>query len=201
MVIKMYKYSDSPNLDILQKAKGGDDEAKLFLINKYIKLILKYSSSYNIKNYEPDDLIQIGKMAVLNSINKYDLSKGNASIDSYMINSIKNAYRYLARSNIKYSDESSLNILVINDNYKCEIIEFLEDDSINVLKSIVDKSSISLLNKTLNTLPILEKTLIKEIYITKKSSLLKYCQTNNLPYGPTRKKLKSTLEILKQAIS
>ena len=119
----MKEYSNSPKLEILKSAQAGDESAKLCIINKYEKLILKYSNSYHLKNYDIDDLIQIGNMAVLYAINKFDLEKGNRCIDSYMINSIKNAYRNLGRENIKYSNESSLNILIKTGDYVSEIID------------------------------------------------------------------------------
>lgn len=196
----MLQYFNSPKLEILEKAKAGDDEAKLFIINKYKKLILKYSNSYHLKNYDVDDLIQIGNLAVLNSINKYNSSKGSRCIDSYMINSIKNAYGTLARNNIKYSNESSLNILVKNDDYISEIVDLIKDNT-DIINDLVDKSSLSLLNTSLNSLSNDEKTLIKEVYLTKKGNLLKYCKANNLPYTTTRTKLKSILKILRQAIN
>lgn len=196
----MKEYSNSPKLEILKSAQAGDESAKLCIINKYEKLILKYSNSYHLKNYDIDDLIQIGNMAVLYAINKFDLEKGNRCIDSYMINSIKNAYRNLGRENIKYSNESSLNILIKTGDYVSEIIDLIEDN-INIENLVVDKSSIKTLTEALTHLSDFEKNLINEVYLTPKGSLLKYCKSNNLSYNQTRTKLKSILKFLKESIS
>ena len=99
-------------LDIILDAKNKDSDSILFLINKYKPLIIKYSISYILKNYDKEDLIQIGTIAVIKAIEKYDISHGEDFIDCYIINSIKNTYRNLARANIKSQSESSLNISV-----------------------------------------------------------------------------------------
>ena len=60
-----------------------------FFIEKYQPLIRKYAFKYKLKSFDKDDLIQTGSISVITAINKYDLSKGSDSIDSYIINSIK----------------------------------------------------------------------------------------------------------------
>ena len=42
-------------IDIILDAKNKDTEAILFLINKYKPLMIKYSISYILKNYESED--------------------------------------------------------------------------------------------------------------------------------------------------
>ena len=96
--------------NILYKAKNSDKNSILFLIEKYQPLIRKYAFKYKIKNFDKDDLIQIGNISIITAINKYDLSKGGEYIDAYIINSIKNSFKNLARNQIKYNNESSLNI-------------------------------------------------------------------------------------------
>ena len=112
-------------LEILQNAKMNDSKCMLYLINKYKPLILKYSTSYILKNYEKNDLIQIGSIAVIKATQKYDISHGENYIDCYIINSIKNSYRNLARTQIKYSSESSLNITLDEHD---DIESLLKDD-------------------------------------------------------------------------
>ena len=112
-------------LDIILDAKNKDSDSILFLINKYKPLIIKYSISYILKNYDKEDLIQIGTIAVIKAIEKYDISHGEDFIDCYIINSIKNTYRNLALANIKYQSESSLNISVDEDT---DIQSLLPDD-------------------------------------------------------------------------
>lgn len=72
---------DKEMLNILCEAKNNDENAILFLIKKYQPFIRKYSLKYKLKNFDKDDLIQTGNMAVITAINKYDLSKGSKYID------------------------------------------------------------------------------------------------------------------------
>lgn len=165
-------------LEILQNAKMNDSKSMLYLINKYKPLILKYSTSYILKNYEKDDLIQIGSIAVIKATQKYDISHGENYIDCYIINSIKNSYRNLARTQIKYSSESSLNITL--DEH--DDIESLLKDDYNLENDIIKNMQHLELKNILNSLTDDEFNLIKVSYLTPNLTLYKYCTENNLNY-------------------
>ncbi len=184
-------------IDIILDAKNKDTEAILFLINKYKPLIIKYSISYILKNYESEDLIQIGTIAVIKAIEKYDISHGEDFIDCYIINSIKNTYRNLARANIKYKSESSLNISVDED---IDIQSLLPDDY-NLENDIIKTMQHVDLKNLLKSLTLEEYTLIKEAYLTENSNLYKYCITNNLNYHKKRRELIALLSKLKIKLS
>lgn len=184
-------------LDIILDAKNKDSDSILFLINKYKPLIIKYSISYILKNYDKEDLIQIGTIAVIKAIEKYDMSHGEDFIDCYIINSIKNTYRNLARANIKYQSESSLNISVDED---IDIQSLLPDDY-NLENDIIKTMQHVDLKNLLKSLTLEEYTLIKEAYLTENSNLYKYCITNNLNYHKKRRELISLLSKLKIKLS
>ena len=184
-------------LDIILDAKNKDSDSILFLINKYKPLIIKYSISYILKNYDKEDLIQIGTIAVIKAIEKYDISHGEDFIDCYIINSIKNTYRNLARANIKYQSESSLNISVDEDID----IESLLPDDYNLENDIIKTMQHVDLKNLLKSLTLEEYTLIKEAYLTENSNLYKYCITNNLNYHKKRRKLIALLSKLKIKLS
>lgn len=184
-------------LDIILDAKNKDSDSILFLINKYKPLIIKYSISYILKNYDKEDLIQIGIIAVIKAIEKYDISHGEDFIDCYIINSIKNTYRNLARANIKYQSESSLNISVDED---IDIQSLLPDDY-NLENDIIKTMQHVDLKNLLKSLTLEEYTLIKEAYLTENSNLYKYCITNNLNYHKKRRKLIALLSKLKIKLS
>ena len=184
-------------LDIILNAKNKDSDSILFLINKYKPLIIKYSISYILKNYDKEDLIQIGTIAVIKAIEKYDISHGEDFIDCYIINSIKNTYINLARANIKYQSESSLNISVDED---IDIQSLLPDDY-NLENDIIKTMQHVDLKNLLKSLTLEEYTLIKEAYLTENSNLYKYCITNNLNYHKKRRKLIALLSKLKIKLS
>lgn len=180
-------------LDIILDAKNKDSDSILFLINKYKPLIIKYSISYILKNYDKEDLIQIGIIAVIKAIEKYDISHGEDFIDCYIINSIKNTYRNLARANIKYQSESSLNISVDED---IDIQSLLPDDY-NLENDIIKNMQHLELKNILNSLTDDEFNLIKVSYLTPNLTLYKYCTENNLNYHKKRRQLLSLLSKIK----
>lgn len=180
----------------LCKAKNNNKDAILFFIEKYQPLIKKYAFKYKLKNFDTDDLIQTGNISVIMAINKYDLSKGSKSIDSYIINSIKNGFRNLARSQIKYNDESSLNISIDEDIE----IEDLISDSFNLEEYIINSNVNDLLKNLLEALPPDEYKLIKIAYLTPNTTLYRYCIDHNLNYPKKRRQLISLLAKLQEAI-
>lgn len=193
----LYSKSNSNILfHTLCNAKNQDKDAILFFIEKYQPLIKKYAFKYKLKNYDSNDLIQIGNISIITAINKYDLSKGNEHIDSYIINTIKNAFRNLARSEIKYTSESSLNITVDEDNE----IEDLLRDSLDLEEYIINSMMHDLLKTILATLSNDEHELIRIAYFTPNTTLYRYCLDNNLNYPKKRRELIALIDKLRKLI-
>lgn len=193
----LYSKSNSNILfHTLCNAKNQDKDAILFFIEKYQPLIKKYAFKYKLKNYDSNDLIQIGNISIITAINKYDLSKGNEHIDSYIINTIKNGFRNLARSEIKYTSESSLNITVDEDNE----IEDLLRDSLDLEEYIINSMMHDLLKTILATLSNDEHELIRIAYFTPNTTLYRYCLDNNLNYPKKRRELISLIDKLRKLI-
>lgn len=184
-------------VEVLKKAKNKDEIAIVNLIKKYDPLVNKYSRIYKLKDYEEDDLKQEATMAIMNAIEKFDLSKNPNTFDGYTINSIKNKYGTLARKHIKRNDESSLNIITNEDS--SELISLIEDP-INIENNYVKTSETLRLQAILNTLSKEELDLINAVYLKKSHSLLKYCKEKNINYANCRRQLKKSLEKLKQLL-
>lgn len=193
----LYSKSNSNILfHTLCNAKNQDKDAILFFIEKYQPLIKKYAFKYNLKNYDNNDLIQIGNISIITAINKYDLTKGGSHIDSYIINTIKNGFRNLARGEIKYTAESSLNITV-DENSE---IEDLISDSLNLEEYIINSMMHDFLKTILATLSHDEHELIRIAYFTPNTTLYRYCLDNNLNYPKKRRELIALLDKLRKLI-
>lgn len=188
--------SNEKIFNILFKAKNHNKDAILFFIEKYQPLIRKYAFKYKLKSFDKDDLIQTGSISVITAINKYDLSKGSDSIDSYIINSIKNGFRNLARNQIKYNDESSLNIPTDEDTE----IEDLISDSFNLEEYIINSTMNDLLKNILKALSPDEYKLIKIAYLTPNTTLYRYCIDHNWNYPKKRRELLSLIAKLHERI-
>ena len=193
----LYSKSNSNILfHTLCNAKNQDKDAILFFIEKYQPLIKKYAFKYKLKNYDNNDLIQIGNISIITAINKYDLTKGGSHIDSYIINTIKNGFRNLARGEIKYTAESSLNITV-DENSE---IEDLISDSLNLEEYIINSMMHDFLKTILATLSHDEYELIRIAYFTPNTTLYRYCLDNNLNYPKKRRELISLIDKLRKLI-
>ena len=178
---------------ILCNAKSGNEKSILFFIEKYQFLIKKYAFKYKLKNYDTDDLIQMGNIAVITAINKYDSIKGGEYIDAYIINSIKNSFKNLARNQIKYKDESSLNIAVDEDTE----IEDLLSDSFDLEGYIINSMMIDYLKTALSSD---EFELIRIAYLTENCTLYRYCIEHNWNYPKKRRELIALLPKIRKLI-
>lgn len=192
------KFKKELNLaEVLKKAKDKDEIAIVNLIKKYDPLVNKYSRIYKLKDYEEDDLKQEATMAIMNAIEKFDLSRNPNTFDGYTINSIKNKYGTLARKHIKRNNESSLNIITGEDS--SELISLIED-SINIEDDYLKVLEKLRLQSALNTLSKEELDIINAVYLKKSHSLLKYCKEKDINYANCRRQLKKSLEKLKQLL-
>ena len=190
-----YKIRDIDK-SLLIKAKNGNEAAIIKIIDKYKYLIIKYSSMYTIKDHEKNDLIQIGNIAILKAISNFDINKNENSFDSYMITTIKNTYRYLARNNIKYNSESSLNIY-IDDNF--EIIDLIADEY-DFENYIANKDLLIKIKAALSSFSPFERELIKATYFIPRYSLRKFCMEKNISYYKGRQLLNELLERLRNTV-
>jgi RNA polymerase sporulation-specific sigma factor len=134
------------------KAKTGNAEALLELIEQYKPFIFKTAKDYNIKGFDIYDLAQIGYITLINCAEKYKI--GSHTFSSYAFNAIKNAFRYAARQNNKYSEEYSLNAPVQGDDFESsEYIECIasteniEEDLIKLEGNIRLKSAVAALSE------------------------------------------------------
>ena len=180
-------------LTTLCDAKNSNEKAILFFIEKYQFLIKKYAFKYKLKNYDTDDLIQIGNIAVIVAINKFDPIKGGEYIDAYIINSIKNSFKNLARNQIKYKDESSLNIAVDEDTE----IEDLISDSFDLEDYVINSMMIDSLKTALSPD---EFELIRIAYLTENCTLYRYCIEHNWNYPKKRRELIALLPKIRKLI-
>ncbi len=66
-------------LDLLEKIKNGDENAKNIFVTKNINLVKKIASKYINLGLDYEDLVQEGAMGLLKAIDRYDPSKARFS--------------------------------------------------------------------------------------------------------------------------
>ena len=167
--------------ELLIKAKNNDKEAKMEIINKYYPLIVKEARNVFLNGRTFEDIVQIGIINLLNSIEKFDISKGCDKFSSYALWAIKNGNKYLLRSEIRYNSEISVDKAY--EGAETEFINTIEDESSNtedIYFTSVDNDN---LYKALKALDSEELELINFLYFDNiKPNLSKYAKAKNKDY-------------------
>lgn len=76
--------SDTEMMDLLQKTKAGDEEAREKLVNCNLKLVFNLVRRFDNRGYELDDLFQIGTIGLIKAIDKFDFSY-NVKFSTYAV--------------------------------------------------------------------------------------------------------------------
>lgn len=185
--------------DVLVLAKRGDEKAKEELIKKYYPLIIKEAKNVFLKDLTFEDLIQIGILNLINAIEKYNLDKGTIYFTGYVSMAIKNGFRYLCRSEIRYNDQFSLNK---TNGEGLELGLNIVDDSACTEDIIINDIVKKVIFKALDSLDKEERDLIDFLYINNsKANLSKYAVLTKKDYYYLtvlkRRSLKKLATILK----
>ena len=141
--------------ELVRKAKTGDEEAVVEVINKYKYLILKEASKYHIPSYEFEDLVQQGYLSVIKAIGMYKL--GSNSFNGYCINSIRTNFKALLKGKIKHYREIP-NAEPISMGAAAEYSFTLEDE-------IIAFEEVKRLYAALEKLDPLEKNVVERFYL------------------------------------
>lgn len=183
--------------EFLLRAKRGDKEAKLELIDKYKPLVNKYSLKYNLKGFDKNDLVQEGNVSILKAISKFDIDRDPKLFDAYAINSIKNNYKSLVVTKINTNSESSLNI---SNEDGFEIIDLILD-AVNIEENLIIEDSRAALREALCKLTEAELELLEAVYFKDGGTLNKYCLEKNISFYQGKKLLNKIIEKLKILVS
>ena len=158
-------------------AKSGDSQSLTSLLMQFKPFIFKTAKSFNIKNFDEYDLVQIGYISLIHAVDKYDLERH--SFSSYVYSAIKNSMRYTARSNKKHQSILSINASINND-CSYDFTEFLESNT-HIEEDFLHQENINLLRKVLSELPEDEFELIFMVYYNN-FSLKDYAAKKQMPY-------------------
>ena len=111
--------------DHVKFAKSGNSESLTKLLLQFKPFIFKIAKNFKINNFDEYDLVQIGYIALINAVDKYDVSRH--SFSSYVYSTIKNAMKYTARENRKHQNTLSINAS-IDGNCPNDFTEFLQSN-------------------------------------------------------------------------
>jgi len=178
--------------ELVLKAKKGDEDALVEIINRFKGLIYRTCREIYIKGYDTEDLLQIGYTTLIKAVHKFDLSK-NKNFTAYASSAIKNNFYYEIRQKSRYNVESSLNKELE------EGIEFIDNlvSEENLDEKILHREDISSLHKALKLLSPEERNLIDYVYF-KHGKLKEYSRLKNMNYVTCAKFKERILKKLKK---
>jgi RNA polymerase sigma factor, sigma-70 family len=181
----------------VRRAKLGNTEDLEKLLDQYKPFIIKTAKGFNIKNHDLDDFLQIGYIAIINSLKKYRLDSNTFS--SYAYNSIKNAFRYVARENSKAGTELSLNVPINAEIDKyTEFIDCLDSEE-DIEEKILRVDGINGVKKVINKLSDEEMKLVSMLYYNN-STLKAYAAENGISYIRAIRRKKRLLKKLRERV-
>ena len=92
----------------LDQMKNGDEEARNILIERNLRLVAHVVKKYSNTKVEQDDLISIGTIGLIKSINTFNVDKGS-KLSTYVSRCIDNEILMYLRSTKKLNAEVYLN--------------------------------------------------------------------------------------------
>ena len=127
------KYHNLSDEQIIEKIKQGDEEALVYILNKYKELVNMKVSKYFIVGAEKDDTVQEGMIGLFKAIKSFDPKKQNSfksfaniCIERQLITAIKSSNRqkhmplnsYLSLNTAAYDNEEDSVELIETFNNK-----------------------------------------------------------------------------------
>lgn len=181
--------------DQVKFAKQGNSESLTKLLLKFKPFIFKTAKNFNIKNYDEYDLVQIGYIALINAVDKYDISKH--SFSSYVYATIKNAMKYTARSNNKHRLTLSINAS-IDGKSSLDFTELIKSDE-NLENDYLEHEKVLKLQKIISDLEPDEFELIFLVYYNN-FSLTDYAAKKKISYSKIVRKKNFILAKIKDML-
>lgn len=153
------KYSNLTDEQIITDIKNGDEQALVYLLNKYKDLVNSKVGKYFIIGAEREDIVQEGMIGLFKAIKGFDNAKqntfktfANVCIERQLITAIKSSNRqkhmplnsYLSLNTAAYdnNDENSVELIDTFDSKTVEdpLETIMKEEYYNEIQNAVNKS-------------------------------------------------------------
>ena len=95
---KLTVLKEKEKIELLSKARAGDDNARNNLINGNLRLVLSVVQRFLNRGESPDDLFQVGCIGLIKAIDNFDISQ-NVRFSTYAVPMIIGEIRRFLRDN------------------------------------------------------------------------------------------------------
>lgn len=175
------------------RAKNGSQEELIKILEQYKCFILKQASLFNIIGFDSYDLVQIGYIALIHAVEKYNA--GSHTFSTYAYNTISNSFKNTARYGSKYINEISLNLPVDSDSeHKTEFLDTIESLE-NLEEDIIKTERLKEVRSAVAKLPSDEMELVIMVYYSN-IPLKIYAEKKGITYIQAVRKREKVLEKL-----
>ncbi|WFA08633.1 sigma-70 family RNA polymerase sigma factor [Tissierella sp. Yu-01] len=144
--------------EALIKAREGDVKSKEWIINSLNPLIIASIKRYYYKSLEFEDLLQEGKLVILECIDNYDITKG-----TYFLGYVKTMLRYFYLDKHKQKQTSSLNEKIGEDEEN-ELVDLLVSDIDEPVDALLKSEENQVLSDSLDLLTKRQREVIIYFY-------------------------------------
>ena len=201
---KFKKYDlNGESLEILVlKSKYGDEAAEGELIKRFSPLVYKEAKKVILKNYDIDDLAQLGYIAIMRAIDKFQLEPKKGSFVAYVSRSVKNTFYELIRKRAKENQEDSLDV-ELNNNERDQAIKITKGDTLaddfSIEEHIVLKEEREILYAAINRLSEKYREVIIDC-VLKDITIKEYAKFKNMSYRMATQRKHRAVELLKKEV-
>lgn len=152
-------------VECFKKYRKGDSNAREILIIHNIRLISLIVKSYESIYYETDELISVGMIGLIKSVDTYDLDK-NTKFSSYASSCIRNELFMYFKKNNKHTSIRSLKEVVTydNDGKKLLLEDVIHDEKSNFVEEYEDNETYKIVRNIVEELPSDERFIIMNYY-------------------------------------
>ena len=146
---------------VLEGALEGDDESVENLFDMLKPLILSVSSKFYFGDMDRDDLLQEGRLMILESLANFNRDKG-----VHFLGYIKSKLKYMYMNlNKEKNYEVSLNTRVELGEGSVELMDILEDESVDIEGDFLNKVDVENLRNSLGFLTSREYQVVNMYYL------------------------------------
>lgn len=155
-------YSPEEEEAEMRKFMGGDEQARLNLIEHNLRLVVYIAKKFDNTNLDIEDLISVGTIGLIKAVNSFDLDK-KIKLATYASRCIENEILMHLRKMVKVKSEVSLDepLNVDWEGNKLLLSDILGTDSDIIYKDIEQSAEKEILSEMFEKLPEREKKIMK----------------------------------------
>ena len=156
---------EEERLYLEQYIKNKDMDARAKLIEHNLRLVAHIAKKYENTQEDKDDILSIGIIGLMKAVDTYQISANN-KLATYAARCIENEILMTLRANKNKRNLVKLQspIATDKDGNDIELLDFIEDKTIDLYKSYENKKIQENLDKALKTLSSREYEIISRRY-------------------------------------